>query len=76
VIFLFLPDSINSAGFLTEEEKQYAEDRVVIAGTGRTDPANSEWKAEQAIECLGDPKTYFFAAISVLTQVGSCVYTS
>lgn len=64
-----LPDTINQASFLTEEEKQYAEDRVVLGGTGRVDPINSRWKLEQVIECLTDPKTYFFAAISVLTQI-------
>ncbi|TVY89108.1 putative deaminase, partial [Lachnellula willkommii] len=47
VMFFSLPDTINNANFLTEEEKQYAEDRVVTAGTGRTDPINSKWKAEQ-----------------------------
>lgn len=71
VMFFGLPDTINDANFLTEEEKQYAEDRVVTAGTGRTDPINSQWKVEQVIECLMDPKTYFFAVISVLTQVPS-----
>ncbi|TVY54412.1 putative transporter [Lachnellula cervina] len=69
VMFFGLPDTINDANFLTEEEKQYAEDRVVTAGTGRTDPINSQWKVEQVIECLMDPKTYFFAVISVLTQI-------
>jgi hypothetical protein len=69
LIFFILPDTINSARFLTEEEKQYAEDRVVIAGTGRYDPINSHWKLEQALECLMDPKTWFFVAISILTQV-------
>ncbi|KAH6684303.1 putative pantothenate transporter [Halenospora varia] len=69
VIFFFLPDTINQAGFLTEEEKQYAEDRVVTGGTGRTDPINSQWKIDQVYECLLDPKTYFFAAMSVLTQI-------
>ncbi|TVY39922.1 putative transporter [Lachnellula subtilissima] len=69
VMFFGLPDTINDAGFLTEEEKQYAEDRVVTAGLGRTDPINSQWKVEQVIECLMDPKTYFFVAMSVLTQV-------
>jgi len=69
LVFLLLSDAINDAKFLTEEEKQYAEDRVVMGGTGRTDPINSRWKSEQVFECLLDPKTYFFAAISVLTQV-------
>ena len=69
IIFFFLPDTINDAKFLTEEEKQYAEDRVVLGGTGRTDSTNSQWKMEQVSECLSDPKTWFFVAISVLTQV-------
>jgi ABC-type glycerol-3-phosphate transport system permease component len=69
LVFLLLPDTINDATFLTEEEKQYAEDRVVLGGTGRVDPINSRWKSEQVFECLTDPKTYFFAAISVLTQI-------
>jgi len=68
-MFFGLPDTINDADFLTEEEKQYAEDRVVTAGLGRTDPINSQWKVEQVIECLMDPKTYFFIAMSVLTQI-------
>jgi hypothetical protein len=56
-VFL-LPDRINDAKFLTEEEeKQYAEDRVVMGETGRTDPINSRWKSEQVFECLLDPKT-------------------
>jgi hypothetical protein len=60
---------------LTEEEKQYAEDRIVLAGGGRFDSVNSEWKLDQVIECFLDPKTYFFFAISVLTQVrlATCV---
>jgi len=69
VVFFLVPDTINDAKFLTEEEKQYAEDRVVMGGTGRVDPINSQWKVEQVFECLLDPKTYFFAAISVLTQI-------
>lgn len=69
LVFLLLPDTINDAKFLTEEEKQYAEDRVVMGGAGRVDPINSRWKIDQVIECLLDPKTYFFAAISVLTQI-------
>jgi len=68
-VFFLLPDTINDATFLTEEEKQYAEDRVVLGGAGRVDPINSKWKIGQVIECLTDPKTYFFAAISVLTQI-------
>ncbi|EIM90956.1 MFS general substrate transporter [Stereum hirsutum FP-91666 SS1] len=65
-----LPDSISSCKFLTEEEKQYATERVAVAGTGNVKaPKASEWKAEQAIECLLDVKTWFFVAISICTQI-------
>ncbi len=47
-----------------------------MGGTGRVDAQNSQWKIEQVIECLTDPKTYFFAAISVLTQVCHLVLTT
>lgn len=64
-----LPDSISSCKFLTEEEKQYATERVAVAGTGNVKaPKASEWKIEQAIECLLDVKTWFFVAISICTQ--------
>ena len=49
-MLLFLPDSIAKAKFLTEEEREVAARRVVLAGTGRTDNAN--WKLDQALECL------------------------
>lgn len=68
-VFLFLPDTISQASFLTEEEQRYAEQRVILGGTGRVDPITSRWKKEQVIEALIDPKTYFFLAITVLTQV-------
>ncbi|PSN67372.1 major facilitator superfamily transporter [Corynespora cassiicola Philippines] len=66
-ILLFLPDSIEKAKFLTEEERKYAADRVVIAGTGRTD--NTNWKLDQAKECLIDPKTWIIFSMSLLTQI-------
>ncbi|RDW60562.1 putative transporter-3 [Coleophoma cylindrospora] len=69
VLLFFMPDTINGASFLTEEEKQYAEDRVVVAGLGRFDPVNAQWKPSQVLECFLDPKTYFFVAISICTQI-------
>jgi hypothetical protein len=68
-IFFLLPDTISDAKFLTEEEKQYAEDRVLLFGTGRVDQNTSKWKIEQVWECLKDIKTYFFAPVVLLTQV-------
>jgi len=69
VLFFFLPDSIDTAIFLDEEEKRYAQDRVVLAGTGRVSGENKKYKFEQVIECFKDPKTYFSAAITILTMI-------
>ncbi|KAK3326010.1 hypothetical protein B0H66DRAFT_616772 [Apodospora peruviana] len=38
-------------------------DRVVMAGTGRTD--QTHWRWEQAVECLAGPKTWFIFALEV-----------
>ncbi|KAF9636409.1 Major facilitator superfamily [Lasiodiplodia theobromae] len=65
-LYFLLPDSISSAKFLTAEEKRCAEQRVAVAGTGK---AKHVWQPSQLLECLIDPKTYFFFAISLLTQI-------
>ncbi|KAK2785698.1 hypothetical protein FQN53_007486 [Emmonsiellopsis sp. PD_33] len=65
-LFFLLPDTISSCKFLDEKERYYAEQRVAIAGTGKT---HHVWKKEQMIECLKDPKTYMFLGISLLTQI-------
>ncbi|KAI5362587.1 Putative major facilitator superfamily, MFS transporter superfamily [Septoria linicola] len=66
VLLFMLPDSISSATFLSPEEKEIAELRVNAAGTGQSRTA---WQPAQALECLKDPKTIFFFAISLLTQI-------
>ncbi|KAF2162876.1 hypothetical protein M409DRAFT_68849 [Zasmidium cellare ATCC 36951] len=66
VLLFMLPDSIATASFLTAEEKACAEQRVILAGTGK---AKHDWKPAQTLECLMDPKTIFFFAISLLTQI-------
>ncbi|OAG07511.1 MFS general substrate transporter [Paraphaeosphaeria sporulosa] len=66
-LLLFLPDSIEKASFLTEEERKFAADRVVISGTGHT--ANAGYKLDQVIECLIDPKTWLIFSMSLLTQI-------
>ncbi|KAK7058424.1 hypothetical protein VNI00_002058 [Paramarasmius palmivorus] len=65
-LLLLLPDSISTANFLSDSERCLAEQRVDLAGTGKTKHA---WKVSQAMECLIDPKTYFFLSISLLTQI-------
>ncbi|ORY60977.1 major facilitator superfamily domain-containing protein [Pseudomassariella vexata] len=67
VIFFLLPDSISKAKFLTPEERQWAGDRVVIAGTGSTD--KTVWKWDQMLECLSDPKTWLIWSITILCQI-------
>lgn len=67
VLWALLPDSIARARFLTPEERQFAADRVVIAGTGRTE--NTAWRWDQTRECLLDPKTWHLFAIAILTQI-------
>jgi hypothetical protein len=66
-LLLFLPDSISTATFLTEQERKHAADRVIISGTGRT--ANAPWRFEQVVECLMDPKTWMIFSMSLLTQI-------
>ncbi|PGG96724.1 splicing factor 1 [Blastomyces parvus] len=65
-LLFFLPDTIASCNFLNETERAYAEHRVAVEGTGKT---RHEWKLDQVIECLTDPKTYLFLSISILTQI-------
>lgn len=67
VLWFTLPDSIATAKFLSPEEKQYAADRVIVAGTGRTD--KTAWKWDQVKECLIDPKTWFIFSLEILTQI-------
>ncbi|KAF7876342.1 hypothetical protein EAF04_001435 [Stromatinia cepivora] len=69
VLLTFLPDTISSAKFLTPEEKECAEERVLKAGTGVTMSIKNEWKGEQVIECLLDSKTWFCFFISLFTMI-------
>lgn len=69
IVFYTLPDSIETAEFLDEKERQCAGDRVVFAGTGINLLIENQWKPAQVVECLLDAKTWFFFSISLLTQV-------
>ncbi|KAI0478380.1 major facilitator superfamily transporter [Xylariaceae sp. FL0804] len=66
-VFFLLPDSISGAGFLSAEDRQWAADRVVIAGTGRTE--QTAWRWDQTRECLLDPKTWLIFSIALLCQI-------
>ncbi|KAI0836203.1 putative allantoate permease [Hypoxylon sp. FL0890] len=66
-LLFLLPDTISKAKFLNARERQWAGDRIVIAGTGRTE--NATWKWEQTVECLQDPKTWLIFSIALLCQI-------
>ncbi|KAL5340305.1 fungal-specific transcription factor domain-containing protein [Aspergillus crustosus] len=64
IAFIFLPDSPMNAVFLTEREKYHAIQRLVENKTGIT---NKQWKWDQALEAIIDPKTWilFFFNIAI-----------
>jgi len=67
-LLFLLPDSISHAKFLrSKEERQWAMDRVVIAGLGRTE--KTVWRWDQMRECLIDPKTWLVWSIALLCQI-------
>jgi MFS family permease len=66
-LFFLLPDSISGATFLSQEDRQWAADRVVIAGLGRTE--KTVWRWDQMRECLIDPKTWLIWSIALLCQI-------
>ncbi|TDZ35519.1 putative transporter [Colletotrichum spinosum] len=67
VLLVWLPDTISTARFLNAQERQYAGDRVVVAGTGRTE--KTRWRWDQVRECLVDPKTWFIFALELIAQI-------
>ncbi|KAJ5382627.1 Major facilitator superfamily domain general substrate transporter [Penicillium concentricum] len=66
-IWILLPDSISKASFLTEEERQFASNRAVVAGTGSTE--KTAWRWDQFLECLMDPKTWLIFGLELCTQI-------
>ncbi|TID07062.1 putative transporter [Colletotrichum higginsianum] len=67
VLWIWLPDTISKARFLTADERRYAADRVVVAGTGSTE--KTAWKWDQVKECFVDPKTWFIFGLEIITQI-------
>lgn len=68
VLWAFLPGAaVSAAGFLAPDERRWAADRVVVAGTGRTEGAR--WRWSQVRECLVDPKTWLLFGLAITTQV-------
>ncbi|KAL4967705.1 transcription factor domain-containing protein [Aspergillus stella-maris] len=64
VAFIYLPDSPMNAFFLTEREKYHTVQRLAENKTGIT---NRQWKWDQALEAVIDPKTWilFFFNIAI-----------
>lgn len=73
VLWAWLPGAdVSSAAatttkFLTPDERRWAADRVVVAGTGHTEGAR--WRWDQARECLVDPKTWLLVGLEITTQI-------
>ncbi|CAE6474481.1 unnamed protein product [Rhizoctonia solani] len=63
--YLYFPDSISTARFLTEEEKRIAAERVYTE--------SKDWKPEQFKEALHDPKTWLFATFSLLNNIPTSI---
>ncbi|KAL4995523.1 fungal-specific transcription factor domain-containing protein [Aspergillus recurvatus] len=63
-VFVFLPDSPMNAFFLTERERYHSIQRLAENKTGI---ANRQWKWDQALEAIIDPKTWilFFFNIAI-----------
>ncbi|KAH8833374.1 major facilitator superfamily domain-containing protein, partial [Flagelloscypha sp. PMI_526] len=72
-LFLFLPDSPPSAGFLTHHQKQIAIQRVA---KNRTGTKNKTFKIQQLYAAFLDPKTYILFFAAVAAQIPNGVVTN
>ncbi|KAL2871195.1 major facilitator superfamily domain-containing protein [Aspergillus lucknowensis] len=66
IAFIFLPDSPMNAFFLTEREKYHAVQRLAENRTGIT---NSQWKWDQALEAIIDPKTWILFLFNIAINI-------
>ncbi|KAF8519820.1 MFS general substrate transporter [Gautieria morchelliformis] len=64
--WVFFPDSPTTAWFLTPEERSIAVERIKVNQTGI---GNKQFKMEQVIEALKEPKTWLFALFSCLDNI-------
>ncbi|KAF8521394.1 MFS general substrate transporter [Hysterangium stoloniferum] len=58
--WILFPDSPANAWFLTLEERKIAVERIKVNQTGI---GNKQFKWEQVVECLKEPKTWLFAML-------------
>ncbi|KAI1324193.1 MFS general substrate transporter [Xylariaceae sp. FL0255] len=66
-VLWLLPNSISKASFLSPEDREWATNRIIIAGTGRME--ETVWKWSQTRECLIDPKTWLIWSMALLCQI-------
>ncbi|KAK2466721.1 hypothetical protein APHAL10511_000979 [Amanita phalloides] len=66
IFWFFFPDSPANAHFLTPEERVLAVRRIQVNQSG---VENKQWKKEQFIEALTDPKTYLLALFAATSQI-------
>ncbi|KAI0066397.1 MFS general substrate transporter [Artomyces pyxidatus] len=68
--FFIFPDSPTNAWFLTSEERAKAIHRIKGNQTG---VENKQFKKEQMIEAIMDPKTWLFALFTVLDDIPNSI---
>ncbi|KAI1261575.1 allantoate permease [Xylariaceae sp. FL1019] len=73
VSLIFLPDVPATARFLTPKERTIATDRV---SRNRSGMKNHNFKKDQAIQCIKDPKTWILFVMAVAAQVPNSAITS
>ncbi|KAF9532168.1 major facilitator superfamily domain-containing protein [Crepidotus variabilis] len=66
LFWFFFPDSPTTAYFLTPEERVQAVQRIKINQAG---VENKQWKREQFIETVKDPKVWIMALIAAIANV-------
>jgi hypothetical protein len=68
IVWFFLDSDIESARFLTPEEKKMAVERLRANQTGT---GTREWKWNQVLEVFVDPKSYIWLGIVMLPNIGA-----
>ncbi|CAI7584145.1 hypothetical protein N7533_000366 [Penicillium manginii] len=77
VLFFFLPDSVDKAVFLTENERAIAVQRTITNKTGILD--NNKFKWSQAVQALKDPQAWCLILNSLTSNLcngGITTFTS
>ncbi|KAL1962752.1 hypothetical protein VTN77DRAFT_9206 [Rasamsonia byssochlamydoides] len=66
IAFIYLPDTPMNAWFLSDQEKYYA---ILRLAENKTGIVNKDWKREQAVEAVIDPKTWILFLFNVAINV-------